>query len=82
MNKKRKDSATDSNIRSERYEMLSIDEAAAYMSMSPKTIYGWLGKHKIPYYKLGANQRSRVRINRADLDALLQQSRIESGQEA
>jgi excisionase family DNA binding protein len=43
---------------------VSVNEAAVYLGLSPKTVYSWAEKHSMPAYKIG-----RVwRFDRAELD--------------
>lgn len=45
---------------------LSLDEAAAYMSVSVKTIRRWIAAGTLPGYRCGARA---IRVKAADLDA-------------
>ena len=37
--------------------LLSVSQLAEYINMSPKTIYEWVHKGKIPYYKFVGSLR-------------------------
>ncbi len=53
-------------------ELLTPAEAAAFLRISMTTIRKMLRERRLPYSKIGR----RVLINRADLDALLDASRV------
>ena len=50
-------------------EWLTVDQAAAYYGVHPKTMRLWYRTGKIPAYLIGAGT---IRIDRADLDAARQ----------
>ncbi|NUQ60903.1 MAG: helix-turn-helix domain-containing protein [Pirellulales bacterium] len=52
-----------------RSDYLTRNEAAAYIAMRPQTLAAWatLGRHDLPYVKVGRSVRYRL----ADLDAWL-----------
>jgi len=49
---------------------LSLIQAAAYLGLSPKTIYVWAEGRRIPAYKVGRLWR----FDRAELDAFVRRS--------
>jgi excisionase family DNA binding protein len=51
---------------------LTLDEAAALLGFSPKTVYNWTCKKKIPHLKLGG----RLRFDENDLEAWLVRHRV------
>ena len=51
-------------------ELLSVEEAAEYLRISPHTLRAWLGQGRIPYVKLGG----RVLFRLEDLMALINKS--------
>ena len=55
-------------------ELLTREEAAAYLGVKPQTLAVWhtTRRHKIPLIKVG----SKVRYRRADLDAWLESRTI------
>ena len=53
---------------------LSVEEAAAYTTLSTQTIYNWISQGRIPYHKVG----SRTLLLRSDLDDLICSTRRES----
>ena len=58
-------------------DLLTAEQAAAILQLSPKTIKDWLRAGKLPGCKIG-----RVwRIKEADLEAFVQASRILRGRE-
>jgi len=49
--------------------LMSVDEAAEFLCVAPKTIRNWQYKRRLPYVKIfGA-----VRFRRADLESLIEQ---------
>ncbi len=46
---------------------LSLNQAACYLGLSPKTLYLWAEDKKIPYYKLGRLWR----FDREELDGFV-----------
>ncbi len=42
-------------------ELLNVKEAAAYLGVAPSTLYMWGNQRKIPYIKVGGNNRYRVK---------------------
>jgi hypothetical protein len=55
-------------------DVLGVDQAAAYISMSRK----WVYRHQeiLPVMKVGFGQRPRLKFRRRDLDAWLEQHRM------
>ena len=53
--------------------LLTFDEAAERLSVSPKTLRNWIAAHRCPfaYVKLGDGCRAPVRFRATDLDAWL-----------
>ncbi len=45
--------------------LMTLDQAAEYLGISPLTIYGWTSKKKMPFRKVGRL----LRFDRAELDA-------------
>ena len=50
-------------------EWLTPNEAAAYLKVNRRTLYGLMQRGKLPYYEMPGSARRRIR--REDLDALL-----------
>lgn len=50
----------------------TVEEAAAYLSLSVGTVYNWIHRKKIKYLKLG----SAVRISKAYLEDLINKNTI------
>ena len=48
---------------------MSPAEAADYLGISPRTLRNYISEGKLPAYRLGGKRT--MRIDRADLDALL-----------
>lgn len=53
-------------------ELLSVDEAAEYLRISPHTLRAWLNQGRVPYVKLGG----RVLFRLEDLMALVSSSLV------
>lgn len=47
--------------------LLTVNEAAAYLRVQPRTIYQWVWRRRIPFLKAGAA----VRFSRDELDTWL-----------
>ena len=47
--------------------MLSVPQAAEYLSISPKTMWTWLAERRLPSYRLGRS----VRLKVSDLDKFI-----------
>ena len=52
--------------------LMSVREAAAYIGLSPHTVYGMVSQRRIPYVKVGRL----VKFNQATLDAWLKQHTV------
>jgi len=48
--------------RGDRNEILTLEEVAAYLRLTPQTIYRWAQEKRIPAAKLGKEWRFRKRI--------------------
>ena len=55
-------------------ELLSVDEAAHILSISPYTLYYWTSAKKIPHYRIG----KRVMFAKCDLAAWVASRRIKA----
>jgi excisionase family DNA binding protein len=53
-------------------ELLTTEQAAAILQLTPKTIKDWLRAGKLTGYKMGRLWR----VTEADLEALIQASRV------
>src|ERR1700749_3467381 len=60
-------------------ELLTVAEVAGQLKLNQQTIRNWIDRGELPAVRLGSR---RVRIRRADLDALLAPGRTASGQAA
>jgi len=49
-------------------DLLTVNEAAAFLRLRPATLRAWILQRKITFIKLG---RRAVRFRRADLEALI-----------
>jgi excisionase family DNA binding protein len=56
-------------------EWLSLDDGSNVSGFSTKTLRRKIATGELPAYRLGSNGRG-IRIDRADLDKLIEQSRI------
>lgn len=52
----------DHDGRDDRNEILTLEEVAAYLRLTPQTIYRWAQEKRIPAAKLGKEWRFRRRI--------------------
>jgi excisionase family DNA binding protein len=43
---------TDASIKVDR-RLLGVREAAEFLGVSPRTLYGWIGQRRIPFRKAG-----------------------------
>ena len=57
-------------------EILTVNDVAEHMQVSPRTIYRWM-KRGLPVIKVG----NVTRIRRGDLEAFLQNHIVEAGNE-
>ena len=56
--------------------MLTVKAAAVRVGVSPSLIYAWCQEQRLAHYRLGREgKRGRIRINPADLDALVKSLR-------
>lgn len=53
--------------------LMTIEEAADYIRMKPKTVRNWVGLRKIPFIKLGRNVRFDMKV----LEKWLQRKSVE-----
>lgn len=52
--------------------MLTVKQAAARAGVSASLVYAWCREKRLAHYRVGAGgRRGRIRIDPADLDALL-----------
>jgi excisionase family DNA binding protein len=52
--------------------MLTVKQAATRVGVSPSLIYAWCQEQRLAHYRLGREgKRGQIRINEADLDALV-----------
>jgi len=60
-------------------ELLTTQEAAAYLQVSPRTIRRWRQKHVLPYVRIGTGKTKHrsVRFRLEDLRRVLDQLTIE-----
>jgi excisionase family DNA binding protein len=56
-------------------EVVTIRQAAAYLSISPDTLYKYAGEQKIPAFKLG----NRWRFKKSMLDRWMEESATKRG---
>ncbi len=52
-------------------ELLTVEETAKYLKMSPQVIRRWLREKKLPGVKIGKEWR----IDKADIDALMKKDK-------
>ena len=52
--------------------LLDVDEAAAYLNVSPATVRRFRRDGVLPVVKLGGQSRSRIRFRRTDVEALIE----------
>lgn len=52
--------------------LMSVREAAAYIDLSPYTVYGMVSQRRIPYVKVGRS----VKFDQSALDAWLKQHTV------
>lgn len=51
--------------------LLTVREAAKFLSLSVSTLYGWVWQHRIPFVKIGRA----VRFDPRDLEAFIEASK-------
>jgi len=52
-------------------EWLTLNEAAAYLKVKPRTLAQWVKQKKIPAHRLSGTQRCIWRFLQSELDAML-----------
>jgi len=52
-------------------ELLTVEETAKYLKMSPQVIRRWLREKKLPGYKVGKEWR----VAKEDIDSMLKQNK-------
>ena len=57
-------------------QSLTVPEVAKMLRMSRQTIYNMVKSGDIPHFRVG----NKVRLNRADLDALMQTKTVTTGE--
>ena len=60
------------------YEWLTLNEAAAYLKIAPRTLALWARQKKVPAHRLSGVQRCIWRFLRPELDAMLGLSSADS----
>jgi excisionase family DNA binding protein len=53
--------------------LLTLDDAAAYLAIAPKTLRNWASQRRLPVVKLSGN-KGPIRFRVADLDAFINKS--------
>jgi excisionase family DNA binding protein len=61
-------------------EWLTPNEAAAYLKVNRRTLYGLMQSGKLPYYEMPGSARRRIK--REDLDGLLKPGTGTTGEDA
>jgi len=56
--------------------LLDVYEAAAFLRVSPRTIYAWSSQGLIPRVRLGGGKRGALRFREADLKAWVETKRL------
>jgi excisionase family DNA binding protein len=59
-------------------EWLTLDEAASYLKVQPRTLALWARQRKVPAHRLSGVQRCVWRFLRSELDAMLCASSADS----
>ena len=52
--------------------LLTVDEAAAYLNVTPSTVRRFRRDGVLPVVKLGGQVKSRIRFRRCDVEALIE----------
>jgi excisionase family DNA binding protein len=52
-------------------EWLTLNEAAAYLKVKPRTLAQWVKERKVPGHKLSGTERCIWRFLQSELDAML-----------
>lgn len=60
-------------VSDQRPPLMTVKEAARYLSVSVSTLYGWVWQRRIPFIKMGRA----LRFDRIDLEHFVQANRIE-----
>lgn len=61
--------------------MLSVKAAAARAGVCVAIVYGWVAARVLPHFRVGAvGKRGKIVIAEADLDAFLQQLRVQAAE--
>lgn len=53
------------------YDWLTLEEAAAYLKIRPRTLAFWARQRKVPAHRLSGTRRCIWRFLRSELDAML-----------
>jgi excisionase family DNA binding protein len=56
--------------------LLTVEQAALALGLSPKTIRGWIFRRNISYCKLGHGPRSAVRVPAQVIENLIEESMV------
>ena len=59
---------------SDEHNLMTIEEAAEFLSVSTSTLYGWVWQRRIPFVKVGRALRFEIR----DLEKFIQSHRVEA----
>lgn len=51
--------------------MLNVKQAAAYLQVSPGTIYNWIYQKRLTTHRIGNGPRAKIRFKIADLDSAM-----------
>jgi excisionase family DNA binding protein len=68
-------SPVNSEIDTERFIMITVEEAAASLHVSASTVYELCKTGRLPCYRIGVHGRGKVLIKPEDLEAFLQSSK-------
>ena len=60
---------------SEPEEIFTVNQAAEFLAIHPKTLFGWAQSHRIPHVRLGTRA---IRFRRSDLLAFLERFAVPS----
>lgn len=55
--------------------LLTVQQAARYLSVSVSTLYGWVWQRRIPFVKVGRG----LRFDLSDLEGFIEANRIRPG---
>ena len=56
--------------------LFTIEEACEYLGFKRATLYEWAERGKIPFVKCGNGKGSRIRFDKADLDAKIEEWKV------